>query len=650
MDFPNANTGYICGDNSAISKTTNGGAAWTPLSPGASGTYYSVSAPSDMYVYFSNAEGRVYKSTTGGSSWTYTQVHTTNILSISFVTTDSGFAAGLTGAAFKTGNGGASWTPINTFTTNNIWDMSFVNSKIGWFDAYYGTLRKTVDGGVNMVPSFGYTYNFEGISAINEMIAYSCGLSGVLMKTTDGGTTWFMQNSGTTEGLNGMFMLNANTGYVVGSGGKLLKTTDGGGGQQQFINVITPNGGEVYQQGETVNIKWSANGPNNISIDYTTNNGSSWTSIAASVPASNFKYVWTVPSATSTNYKIRITDAGSSLTDMSNNTFTVIPSWATLYKVPDILYLKFNNGSVITPNYALPGNGSQLAHVMGHTIQTGGMFDSALIGGGNTGTTHRCTDSAAFYLPPTGWTIGFWLSNIMLGSNPGNAVYLFGELTQNFRIYYGGSGGVGASDTAIMLRMNGATDVRVPVIKGQTVYIHYVWDPSSMTLKAYKNGALVVSVSQPGYTGAGNGPISIGAHTTFASSLSSGMKMDEFRIYGRALSLAEIQGTWYVTLPSIMVGINEPGSEIPMKYELKQNYPNPFNPTTVINYQLPMSNNVKLIIFDAAGREVVTLVNEKQNTGSYEVKWDASDYSSGVYFYKLEAGSFSETKKMILIK
>ncbi|RPI16918.1 MAG: T9SS C-terminal target domain-containing protein [Ignavibacteriae bacterium] len=89
---------------------------------------------------------------------------------------------------------------------------------------------------------------------------------------------------------------------------------------------------------------------------------------------------------------------------------------------------------------------------------------------------------------------------------------------------------------------------------------------------------------------------------------------------------------------------------IPSAFSLKQNYPNPFNPVTIINYQLAASNYVKLTISDIAGREVAVLVNQKQNAGKYEVKWDASNYSTGVYFYRLISREFSETRKMILLK
>jgi len=85
-------------------------------------------------------------------------------------------------------------------------------------------------------------------------------------------------------------------------------------------------------------------------------------------------------------------------------------------------------------------------------------------------------------------------------------------------------------------------------------------------------------------------------------------------------------------------------------YALGQNYPNPFNPTTVINYQLPVSGNVSLKIYDMLGRNVATLINQRQEAGRYAVQFNGVGLASGVYFYRLDAGAFSETKKMMLVK
>jgi hypothetical protein len=89
---------------------------------------------------------------------------------------------------------------------------------------------------------------------------------------------------------------------------------------------------------------------------------------------------------------------------------------------------------------------------------------------------------------------------------------------------------------------------------------------------------------------------------------------------------------------------------IPALFSLDQNYPNPFNPTTKISYQLPQNGFVSLKVYNAIGKEVASLVNEEKSAGRYEVNFNAEGLSSGLYFYSIQAGSFQETKKMILLK
>jgi hypothetical protein len=106
---------------------------------------------------------------------------------------------------------------------------------------------------------------------------------------------------------------------------------------------------------------------------------------------------------------------------------------------------------------------------------------------------------------------------------------------------------------------------------------------------------------------------------------------------------------WMETVNPSSIKINENG--IVSDYKLNQNYPNPFNPTTIINYQLPVSDKVTIKIYDVNGREIHTLVNEKQNPGEYSIQFDASGLNSGVYFYSINTSSgFKQSKRMILIK
>ena len=105
-----------------------------------------------------------------------------------------------------------------------------------------------------------------------------------------------------------------------------------------------------------------------------------------------------------------------------------------------------------------------------------------------------------------------------------------------------------------------------------------------------------------------------------------------------------------VKLTGIPVGITNNQNQVPSTYSLSQNYPNPFNPSTKIEYSIPRAGLVDLKVFDILGREVAILVNEFKQAGNYTQVFDASKLASGVYFYSLKAGSFTETKKMLLVK
>jgi hypothetical protein len=88
----------------------------------------------------------------------------------------------------------------------------------------------------------------------------------------------------------------------------------------------------------------------------------------------------------------------------------------------------------------------------------------------------------------------------------------------------------------------------------------------------------------------------------------------------------------------------------PATFVLEQNYPNPFNPTTKINYELQITNEIDLSVYNVLGQKIATLVSKKQSAGSHQVEWDASGFASGVYYYVLKAGEFHQVRKMVLLK
>ncbi|MCH7516212.1 MAG: T9SS type A sorting domain-containing protein, partial [Bacteroidetes bacterium] len=132
------------------------------------------------------------------------------------------------------------------------------------------------------------------------------------------------------------------------------------------------------------------------------------------------------------------------------------------------------------------------------------------------------------------------------------------------------------------------------------------------------------------------------------------------------LDTSPLSGTsyYYISAQDIHNNLSEPVSDsvgvvvsadieveiIPTEFALYQNYPNPFNPSTKIRYQLPQESKVIIKLYDILGAEVITLLNEKKEAGVYEVNFDGGGLTSGIYFYRFQAGNFVETKMMILLK
>jgi hypothetical protein len=171
-----------------------------------------------------------------------------------------------------------------------------------------------------------------------------------------------------------------------------------------------------------------------------------------------------------------------------------------------------------------------------------------------------------------------------------------------------------------------------------------------------RGAVLFNSTGGPAIYLAGNGGVfySLNSGTTFTNAglthSSTPLTTHGIKIF-TGVSGSSNGGAWVWTEP---LSVEPVSGLIPNTFSLSQNYPNPFNPTTTINFSIPSVETtrwvVSLKVYDALGREVATLVNQQLQPGTYEVGWNASDYPSGLYFYKLTAGDFTETKRMILIK
>ncbi len=178
---------------------------------------------------------------------------------------------------------------------------------------------------------------------------------------------------------------------------------------------------------------------------------------------------------------------------------------------------------------------------------------------------------------------------------------------------------------------------------GEWLHIVGVYDGTNA--KIYLNGILKSTLPLTGTVNKGQVATLGKSGTSFFSG-----KIDNVQIFNKALSYSEVGDLYTKTKASpIITGIES--EEINLNnFDLKQNYPNPFNPNTVIHWQMPVGGFVSLKVYDVLGREVSTLVNQYQTAGDHSVNFNAKGFASGLYFYKIESGSFQSIKKMILLK
>lgn len=167
----------------------------------------------------------------------------------------------------------------------------------------------------------------------------------------------------------------------------------------------------------------------------------------------------------------------------------------------------------------------------------------------------------------------------------------------------------------------------------------------SLYLAHYRAGLIVYNISNPNF------PVEVGHYDTYpgtGTAFQGAWNCYPYFASGKIV-VSDIKSGLYIVKLGTSVNITNTSTEV-KDYKLSQNFPNPFNPETRISYSLPVVSDVKLVIFNSNGMEVGKYVYKNQKAGSYEITWDGKDLSSGVYYYKLTAGSFTDTKKMVLVK
>jgi hypothetical protein len=247
-------------------------------------------------------------------------------------------------------------------------------------------------------------------------------------------------------------------------------------------------------------------------------------------------------------------------------------------------------------------------------------------------------------------SFSLWIkpNSVPVAPNNGGLIsqYLHGSTsTSNFFIGLDQTGGV----FRINVAGDGSDRLDVPLSfnpVAQWTHIVVLMKAGTNNTKVYVNNALLQSGTVTyNPTTSGRSPI-IGDIDGGSNSDNFPGVIDDIYIYDQILSSAEIMALYGTGATSVQML----DSQIPQRISLRQNYPNPFNPSTTIEYGLPRSSRITLAVYNALGQLVATLVDQNQEPGVYRTVWGASSVPSGIYFYRLRAGDFVQTKKMLLLK
>ena len=692
VDFIDASTGYVVGASGTILFTSDGGTNWTPSFYGTA-TLYKVNFINNNLGFIgssSTTTGRLLRTTNGGSSWDNITANIAGldgtVRGLHFLDANTGWISNSTGKIFKTIDGGASGSMVYYIgsTTATIYEVKFSDANTGYAISSAGRVLNSTDGGTSWTLTqtsavknlYGlgilgvYTEDvappilvggdagtiIKSLDGVNwqvdfyaasqeilqraafpsETVGYTVGgsittgaESGDILKTTNGGTTWTKLALDPGYRIYSVFFLTENLGYIGVRGPTgVYKTTDGGQNWQMLntgtgtsttlvydIKFYDQNlGFALYQSGQ---------------VARTSDAGATWAPISTNW-GSAAGYELYVASAN----VIYACGAGGRLSKSVNGGLSFFQLLPNL------------NASILWGMHFFDETHGYIAGSSGRIFKT---VD------GNTFTEMQLPVTSQFYplrfaTSNIGWVGGasgelfytlnggndWTLSNLSIG----NSQTIRDLQISGSRLWLVGTDG---------MIIRGFADPTIPVeltsfsasVSGGSVTLR--WETATELNNSGFDILRSVQNENEGWEKIGFVP---GFGTT-TERKSYAFKDENLNtgVYNYRLKQINYDGTYKYYNLANSVEVTSPDV-----FDLAQNYPNPFNPVTRINYSIATEINVKLTVFNSIGEQIGVLVNQVQKPGKYEINFNGENLSSGVYFYKLTAGEFVSTKKMLLLK
>jgi photosystem II stability/assembly factor-like uncharacterized protein len=487
----------------------------------------------------------------------------------------------------------------------------------------------------------GTQFNLNSIFFIDENTGWAVGNEGIIIKTTNGGDDWITQPSITTDDLYSVYFENINIGWIVGENIRILKSTNGGSNWiAQIANPPFPIDLRSVQF-QNLNDGWAVGHYMYSSTGYdsyviqTTNGGTTWGNNFGFMDEKLFSIFFLNSSLglVAGSEIARTTDGGSGWYSVFSSSF--------MDKFYSVLLIDSNTGWIAGENILQKG--------LIYKTSDGGLTWSL-----SGSDTLKAFTSVFFTDTNHGWVSGRE-GNILYSADGGTSWSLQTSgttLDLNSIFFVNTIAGWAAGNNGTILKTNnGGTPVELLsftcIVDIEVVNLN--WATATET----NNSGFEILHSAQNYNDEwkkigfvpGHGTSTETQYYSFTDNDVSPGK------YQYILKQIDYDGTFeYSNIVEI---------EIPFvrEFSLSQNYPNPFNPSTKIKFTIAASPNpskggtlVQLTIYDILGKVVAVLVNEEKQTGVYEVDFDGSNLSSGIYFYKLSAGEFTDTKKLVLLK
>lgn len=594
------NENVFAATESGVYTSTNNGLNWQNITSDLPDTFINsiVSHGSDLFVSVSN--NGVYKSTNNGASWNLANTGITSDR-INFLSSDgANLYAAFSGKAevFYSTNAGLNWNTGDLIGGNSAFEsvLSLFASPSGIYAGviFQGSIFSSISGGV--------------------------------YRSTDGGATWTFNNEGLTNRYVRSILSAGNTILAGTQKGGVYKSSDGG------INWEASSTG--IRKAEVRHIAFSNNGADFFAGVYgggfytSNDSGQTWMDANSGIAFASFPSVSQY--LVKGSFRFIATEFDGIFRSSDNGvTWNVVN---TFLDNLDIIAL------VVRGNDLIAGSGSGFD----------GIYRST-----DNGDTWSNIATGTFIIGVGSLTAGGG-GTIFAGGGFGSAGVM--RTTNNGINWLQSTGLPGISVTALRFigtKMFAGTD-------GEGVYTSndfgVTWAPSNTGMENAKVTFIATQDTMNIFASTRNEGIyrSTDGGENWHQ-INDGLPADavwSIRVTSTHI-YAGTQGfsVWRRHLSDIVTGVNHDNDiRIPEEFSLQQNYPNPFNPSTRISWQSPVSSHQTLIVYDVLGNEVATLVDEEKPAGTYEINWNASTLSSGVYFYQLRAGNFVQTRKMILMR